>query len=478
MSNEVILGKNVQELAQKESLLSTTVGDYQKQLYEFLDFLRLPSDKILVDFKERKKVIANIPDIVENIDDKTRAQSFYISKFIAASGAGLFDAALNYIWDETITSLRNKIGLFDLEYFKSTLDEDKRKKINKIEDLSKIDDNDVVVGCREIGILSDIGFKHIDYIRNMRNWVSAAHPNQVELTGLNICDWLETCIKEVIGKEPSYSAIQTQKLLYNIRTNTYSVNDVKPIQQALQTTPETFIISLHNACFGLFCDPDGKIEVKNNIRLIAKDLWNLLPEQQKKETGLKYANWAVNGDTQRKNAAHEFLETVNGLSYLSEDVLSVELTEALKLLYNTHLGWNNFHNEPPFAKLIRKYIPQNGMIPDSIIHQYVKVLFLCRIGNGYGVSTLAEPIYDELIGKFRDNEIKEFLHSFSDIEISSQLCFSSCQRNLREILAVLKTHTSNTIILRAIDFIEKKHDKQFSSIAEIDDYKNILKQLS
>ena len=207
-------------------------------------------------------------------------------------------------------------------------------------------------------------------------------------------------------------------------------------------------------------------------------MWNLLPEQQKKETGLKYANWAVNGDTQRKNAAHEFLETVNGLSYLSEDVLSVELTEALKLLYNTHLGWNNFHNEPPFANLIRKYIPQNGMIPDSIIHQYVKVLFLCRIGNGYGVSTLAEPIYDELIGKFRDNEIKEFLHSFSDIEISSQLCFSSCQRNLREILAVLKTHTSNTIILRAIDFIEKKHDKQFSSIAEIDDYKNILKQLS
>ena len=41
MSNEVILGNNVQELAQKESLLSTTVGDYQKQLYEFLDFLRL-----------------------------------------------------------------------------------------------------------------------------------------------------------------------------------------------------------------------------------------------------------------------------------------------------------------------------------------------------------------------------------------------------------------------------------------------------
>lgn len=474
MPNELISANAETEIVEKESLLSTTVGDYQKNLSDFLSFLKLPSEKILVDYKERKKVIINIPDIVECIDESIRCNSYYLSKFIAASGAGLFDAALNYIWDETITSLRNKIELFDLEYFKSTLDEDKRKKVESIDDLTKIDDNDVVIGCRDIGILSPIGFKHIDYIRNMRNWVSAAHPNQVELTGLNICDWLDICIKEVIGKEPSHSAIQTKQLLSNIRNNVYLVDDVIPIIQALQNTPQEFIISLHNALFGMFCDPLGKVEVKNNIRLIAKELWQLLPEQQKKETGLKYAKWAVNGDTQRKTAAHEFLETVNGLSYLSEDVLAVELADALKFLYNTHQGWNNFYNEPPFAKLIKKYIPQNGSIPDVIRNEYVKVLFLCRIGNGYGVSSIAEPIYDELIGKFTDKEIVEFLELFNNIEISSQLSFTNCQKNLREILSVLKSHTSNTVIIRGIEFIENKNDKLFSSICNMDEYKNIL----
>lgn len=478
MSNEVILSNNAQELIQKESLLSTTVGDYQIQLTDFLKCLKLPSENILVDCKERKKVIINIPDIVESIDDTVKSNSHYISKLIAASGAGLFDAALNYMWDETITSLRTKIGLFDLEYFKSTLSEDKKKKVLTLEDLKFIDDNDIVIGCSKIGILSDIGFKHIDYIRSMRNWVSAAHPNHVELTGLNICDWLDICIREVIGKDPSKPAIQTQQLLNNLRINTYTVNDVEPIKQALKSTPEEFLISLFTTIFGMFCEPTGKIEVKNNIRLIAKDIWLLLPEQQKKETGIKYANWSINGDLPRKTAAREFLETVDGLSYLNEDELVVELSDVLRLLHDTHFGFNNFYNEPPFARMIKKYIPEDGKIPDSIRRLYVKTLTLCRIGNGYGTSALAEPIYDELIGKFTDKEIKEFLYLFQDLEVNSQLCFPNCQKNLREILNTLKFHTSNSSILQLIDYIINKHDKQFSSLFELTDYKRLYSLLS
>ena len=183
---------------EQKNLLNVTVGEYQNQLTEFLKLLKLPNDNILVDYRERKKVINNIPDIIDNIAEEKRASSYYVSKLVAASGAGLFDAALNYLWDETISSLKRKISLFDFEYFQSTLPESTKKKVTTIDDLRLIDDNDIVVGCSKIGILSDIGFKHIDYIRTMRNWVSAAHPNQAELTGLNICDWLETCIREVI----------------------------------------------------------------------------------------------------------------------------------------------------------------------------------------------------------------------------------------------------------------------------------------
>ena len=41
----------------------------------------------------------------------------YISKFIAACGAGLFDAAINFLWNETVVNLRNKVIRFDMDYF-------------------------------------------------------------------------------------------------------------------------------------------------------------------------------------------------------------------------------------------------------------------------------------------------------------------------------------------------------------------------
>lgn len=39
----------------------------------------------------------------------------------------------------------------------------------------KLDDWELVKGCKDTGIITQIGFKHLDYIRDMRNHASAAH---------------------------------------------------------------------------------------------------------------------------------------------------------------------------------------------------------------------------------------------------------------------------------------------------------------
>ena len=57
-----------------------------------------------------------------------------------------------------------------------------RSKFKDESNLNKLDDWVLVKGCRETGIISDIGYKHLDYIRDMRNHASTAHPNHNELT--------------------------------------------------------------------------------------------------------------------------------------------------------------------------------------------------------------------------------------------------------------------------------------------------------
>ena len=44
----------------------------------------------------------------------------------------------------------------------------------------------------------------------------------------------------------------------------------------------------------------------------------------------------------KKNLSHEFLSLVDGLSYLSEDQIAVEIDGLLDSLHTAHYGWDNF----------------------------------------------------------------------------------------------------------------------------------------
>lgn len=466
-------------LTKREEFLNTTVGEYQNSLLRFLGDLGLPQQKVLVDVPQRKTVIDNVPTVLSLIDAEKKKESFYISKFISACGAGLFDAALNYLWDETVMVLRVRVSDFDIEYFlNSTInDSERRKHFSAADDLVKLDDWELIRGCHITGIISDIGFKHLDYIRDLRNWVSAAHPNQNEITGLQLITWLETCIKEVLCKEPSLPAIETKRLLKNIRDEIFSKEDVGPIKDCIDTLPEDILTSLFRTVYGMFCDPDIKTEIKNNIRLLADKLWAILPVQAKRDSGVKYANYAVNGDIERKNLSMEFLESVNGLSFLPEDTLSLEITNATQALLDTHFAFYNFYNEPPLAKQLFHLVPENGEIPGGSRLLYVKTICLCSIGNGYGVSNEAYPYYKKMMNKFKDSEIKIFLRVFDDNDVISRMQFNNCAKNYLSIIKEMKNKTSNKSILRFIDFLEGKTVEQLASLQKATDYKKMRKVL-
>lgn len=81
---------------------------YQESMTIIFERLNLPYRDIFVPVKDRKTIFANIEALLEDIEVKDREKSYYISKFLAAVSCGLFDAALNYMWDETISILRKK----------------------------------------------------------------------------------------------------------------------------------------------------------------------------------------------------------------------------------------------------------------------------------------------------------------------------------------------------------------------------------
>ncbi len=460
--------------------IDATVSHLDAGLGRYLSELGLPTESVLVAPVERMRVLNNLPDVANDLPADQRARAYYISKFVAACGAGLFDAALNFLWNETVNNLREKVARFDLEYFlDSTITDPKRRStFRSADDLAKLEDWELIRGCLETGIISEIGFKHLDYIRDIRNYASAAHPNQNQLTGLQVVSWLETCIKEVLSKEPAGGVIEVRKLLRSLRAEALGPGDISPIADSLERLPDDLVRSLARATFGMFTDPSIAAEVRNNIVLIAPPLWAVCQDPVRYEMGVKHETFAVNGEVARRSLARQFLEAVDGLSYLPASALGGEIEAAVADLLRVHNGFNNFHNEPAYAHVLEKLVPQNGRIPPNVERDYVKVLLLCRIGNGHGVSDAAQPVYNALISRWSERHIIALLRLMGDDkEVESRLQFSLCRSNLRMLVQDLAGRTSNSLVRAALTEVAEIPDDQLPRLRSRTSFRDALAAL-
>ncbi len=433
------------------------------QLATYLGEMGLPTKSILVTIQERKRLFSNLPEIVAKIDPGRRTEAVYLSKFAYAGAAGLFDAALSYLWDAVVANLRSRILRFDLEYFYDVAikDPDERRKYRSPEDLQKFGDWDLIGGCREVGLISDVGYKHLDYIRDMRNWASAAHPNQTEISGLNLASWLETCVAQVLSAPLDSPHFQLKRLLANLRSRKLDEADAQPIAATIGSLPQELIHTLLAAIFGIYVDTDTSAEARQNIDLISVEVWRRSEDEARRDLGVRYAKLSVNADLPRKELAKAFLAKVGGLAYLTEELLAVEFKEAIDELRRAHFAYYNFYNEPPYAAKLLRLVPKSGAIPKAIVRQYVRAVVLCRIGNSYGVSLAAVPSYDEMIGVFRDQEAREFILSPQDRDVGNALSGNRVER-FKKIANGLAARTNDLVLKRALSRLASGTAKSYS----------------
>lgn len=436
--------------------INTSLATYENKLMEYIAVLGLPVENILVPIEERKKVIKNFEDVIALLRQEDVNGAVYISKFLTAASAGLFDAALNYLWDETVFQLRKRVANYDIEYFYDVaVNSDKRKRLSGVEDLCKLDDSELIRGAKEIDMISDIGFRHLDYIKYMRNWASAAHPNQVELTGLQLISWLETCINEVINLPNSDITIEIGRLLKNLKEKTLGSSEITALTTFLCNLTQEKVSSFSQGLFGTYTRSESEQFVRENIQKIFPLLWERIDEETKNDFGIKYARFAVNGDVEEAQNSRKLLELVNGQSYLPEKIRATELDTALNHLYEAHnSAVNNFYKEPAFALQLERLVG-NNKIPAQLNNKYVSVLVDAYITNGNGVCYDAEPIYKRLIEKFTQEQITLAVFTFMNEHISSMLQFNLCERKYRDMVEILKQKNASPAVGEVIALIEE-----------------------
>lgn len=451
MENELLINNN-------QNKISQIIQDSNNMYLFFLKKVGLPTDNILSSLDERKIAINNLPFVIDKMNNELIGKSYYLSKFFVAVSTGLFDAALNYLWDETIKQLRIRVTNGDIKYFYDLIiSDERRKQFTSPEDLSKLDDFDLIKGALDIDLITQIGYKHLDFIRYMRNWASAAHPNQAELTGLNLISWLEICIKEVIATPPSSTQIKIGKLLANIKSEVIDEEQASVIVPFFTELGTEKANALAKGFFGIYIDEKTSQQTRSNINNLAPELWKIISEEVKSDFGIRYATFLANGDNKAKDEAKRFLEAVGGMSYLPDNVKVPIIKRSLENLMVAHNSFNNFYNEPSFAKQLRSVVGNHGSVPPQMNFKYVKGIVSVFLTNSSGVAWDANPIYIELIKNFDAKQSFIALTSFMyESSIRSKLQFPLCQKKFTEMLGYLESNITSEGVLSLLVEIKNK----------------------
>jgi hypothetical protein len=439
--------------------LETSIQGFSAPLAGYLNSLGLPTEKVLVEFSERRFVLQSLEQTLELLPYDQRAKAYYLSKFSVSIMVGLFDAALNFLWDETILSLRRLAVSMDLSYFFDTAEkrESYRARLQNEEDLSLLDDLTLIDTCARVGLLSDVNRERLRHVNYMRNHASAAHPNQSELTGQEMISWLSNCLRYAITAKPDPPVIATKQLLANIRTTLIPKKDISVIAIDLAKFSQDRIDDLLWTIFGIYVDPSQKADCRTNIANLAPHVWGLATEDRKFQVGARHEHFIKQGDLQRRTFADEFLVQVDGEQYRSEDVLAGELLDKLRNLMAAHNAFNNFYNEGPHAKSLTSSLPLSGIIPKAAAQEWVKTITKCHIGNGMGyhegVDTTADRYYDQYIEAFGEDAVVTFLRLFVDPDFTVDFERPKAERRAKALAERLKAKTKNPVILRGLELV-------------------------
>ena len=476
--------KNVTTLVTKvdSTNVQTTLEQISTPLTEFVKYNGLPINNVLATNEEKSKLFMTFSSAIDSLPIEEREKSEYLTKFVIASAVGLFDGALNYLWNEIIKSLREKIVDYDLMYFYSIAEQINKnyKNLKKEEDLQFISDHDFLEIIRRIGLIDDIAFHSLDNINYLRNNASAAHPNVNELTGIKLSSLLEDGIKYAILSQPNHSMITIKKLFSNILKIEIPDDDFDAISDELIKLNEESLNDFAKSIFGLYCDPKTEEFVLKNVMEISRRIWSVLTAPTKYSIGAKFGVYRVNGDTVQKERVNNYLEIVDGLNYKDNDSIISELIDLLNQLRSVHFSFNNFYNEYSYARDIEKIIPNTG-IPNSVKKLLVKTICLCYAGNGNGyfegVDENAVKIYEKLIEKFGNDEIKYLIMLFSDSEFTVEFYKNKPDQRIREMCQGLLDKTNNDDLKIGLQLIINQPKYSLSKLYLNSEYKNLLSKI-
>lgn len=461
------------------SSLITTTG-----FQNFLKELGLPYEAILVSDSEREVMALNLPHTMSKISEDHKKDAKYLSKFVASSAIGLYDASLNYLWNEVVLALREKVNLYGLDlFFDAAVGGELRETYSTYEHLSSIKDAVLIDNCKKLELISDVLHEKLKHILFMRNHIGASHPHEEAISTHELLGWLEICVNQVIADRPSETAIYIRQLVINIKKEDLNITEanINQIKETLRHQNRMISGNLLVTLFGMFTRQNTSPKVRENILKLAPIVWEYSPDIKKYEIGLKIDKFTINLDEESAALADSFLIKCDGVNYKSAGTKAREVDLLLDRLREAHYPKDNYHHEVPIIKDIVKYIKEESDILPSFEDKLIENILICRVGNGTwyqeGVSPMAKPLYDQVIKLFNSKQINMLIKVLVSPTFRGQLHMDNCRYQIKDLLEKVNLDLQMPRTKETIEYIIDNIDTARSNVFRTKEFRECIQHL-
>ena len=351
-------------------------------------------DEILYAWKELPREILRIPP---------QLRDGLIMRMCVATSVGLFDGAINYIWNAVIITLRRKITNFGLSLVGQTLD----RKFDD-DDLNNCMDSELLDLCYKLQLLSEDGYFFLNQCRNIRNNFSSAHPSIAQIDDRELINFISRCCKYGITEDYSLQGVNVSDFMSSIKGRKMDEDEIEVWKQKLIDTFPAQRQMLIPSLMGIYCDSEASESSRLNAIKIFSSIIDYIDDKAKSSMLDLYNKYFVKGHEDKCTAAKVLFEKLKMLNLLNTAEQHAIYKKACANLLKAHLEFNNFYNEPPFAQRLYE-LSESLKTPDTIQPEYVYTILMGYVGNGYGVSNAAIYYYTEMIKNFSPKEINHLL---------------------------------------------------------------------
>lgn len=418
-------------LTPEQVALPDTLSHTLPHLNDILQSFNLPrniiasDEEIVCAWRELPREIMRIP---EDLRDG------FIVRMCIATSVGLFDGAINYIWNAVILTLKKKIRNFGFSLIGQTLD----KKFEE-NDLNNLMDSELLDLCYKLELLSEDGYFFLNQCRDIRNNFSSAHPSIAQIDDRELVNFISRCCKYGITYDYTLVGVNVSDLIASLKGRRMDEDELSIWNEKLSTTFPAQRQLLLPMMMGLYCDPDSTETTRLNCLKICVASSSYLDDRIKSSMLEQYNKYFVKGDNDRCIAAKMLFEKMQILDLLSDAEQNAIVKNACRNLLKAHLEFNNFYNEPPFAKRLLE-LTFSLKTPKTMQLEYVTTVLICYVGNPYGVSHSAVPYYEEMIKNFSPREIEHMINLLDEKSLFSEKIksYPRCKQRYREALELIE----------------------------------------